>query len=195
MSGPSASRRGRRAVVGGLLVVVLAPLAAGCGSSGPSTTTSSGSTQKGAKNAITTAFEYSRCMRSHGVSNFPDPKVVNSPGHQAISLQVNPSETGSPNFKTASQACQGILPAPQNLAAQQQAHKQDLLAFAQCVRAKGIAGFPDPGVDGQLTLEMVKAAGIDVQAPKVQDVAKACVPASHGVLSIADVERAASGGQ
>ena len=192
-SGPRV--RGRRLILGGLLIAALAVVAAGCGSSGPSTSTStSGSVRTGAKNAITTAFEYSRCMRSHGVTSFPDPKVVSSAGHQAIGFHVDPSETGSPNFKTASHACQSILPPPTgNSQDQQRAHKQDLLDFARCMRAHGIAGFPDPDLQGQLTLQMVGAAGIDLHSRGVLEAGKACAPASHGVISVADVEAAVNG--
>ena len=192
-SGPRV--RGRRLILGGLLIAALAVVAAGCGSSGPSTSTStSGSLRTGPKNAVQTAFEYSRCMRSHGVTNFPDPKIVSSPGHQAIGFHVDPSEAGSPNFKSAGKACQSILPPPTgDSQAQQQAHKQDLLDFASCMRAHGIAGFPDPDLQGQLTLEMVRAAGIDLRSRGVLVAGRACAGASHGVISVADVEAAVNG--
>ena len=192
---PGPWRRGRRLIAGGILIAALALLAAGCGSSDPSTTTStSGSLRTGPKNAVQTAFEYSRCMRSHGVTNFPDPKIVSSPGHQAIGFHVDPSEAGSPNFKSAGKACQSILPPPTgDSQAQQQAHKQDLLDFASCMRAHGIAGFPDPDLQGQLTLEMVRAAGIDLRSRGVLVAGKACAGASHGAISVADVEAAVNG--
>jgi hypothetical protein len=133
-------------------------------------------------------------MRSHGVTSFPDPKVTSSPGHQAIAFQVNPSQVGSPNFKSASHACSSILPPPTGPSqAQQQAHKQDLLDFASCMRAHGIAGFPDPDLQGQLTLEMIRAAGIDLHSQGVLEAGKACAGASHGVISVADVEAAVNG--
>jgi len=198
MSGQSHPRPGpsrRRLIAGGLLIAALAVVAAGCGSSGPSTTTStSGSLRTGPGNAVQTAFKYARCMRSHGVSNFPDPKVSSSPGRQAIAFHVDPSETGSPNFKSASQACKSILPAPTGTSqAEQQAHKQGLLDFASCMRAHGIAGFPDPDLQGQLTLEMVRAAGIDLRSQGVLVAGKACAGASHGAISVADVEAAVNG--
>jgi hypothetical protein len=183
-------------VVGGLMIVALPVLVVGCGSSGPSTTTSSGSRQTGPKNAATAAFEYSRCMRGHGVTNFPDPKIVSSPGHQSIAFQVNPSETGSPNFKTASQACQSILPAPTgSIAGQQQARKQGLLAFARCMRAKNITGFPDPTQQGVLTLQMISAAGIDIHSRKILDTAKSCAAVSNGAVKASDIEAAENSAQ
>ncbi|MGO9959622.1 MAG: hypothetical protein ACLP50_27200 [Solirubrobacteraceae bacterium] len=50
-------------------------------------------------------LQFARCMRSHGVPNFPDPKVVStSPGgNQQVYLPgVNPQ---SPAFQTAAKAC------------------------------------------------------------------------------------------
>jgi hypothetical protein len=48
--------------------------------------------------------KFARCMRSHGVPNFPDPKVVSSHGdNQQVYLPgVNPQ---SPAFQTAAKAC------------------------------------------------------------------------------------------
>jgi hypothetical protein len=50
--------------------------------------------------------KFARCMRSHGVPNFPDPKVVSShSGNQQVYLPgINPQ---SPAFQTAAKACGG----------------------------------------------------------------------------------------
>ncbi|MGZ4286692.1 MAG: hypothetical protein ACXVW5_21050 [Solirubrobacteraceae bacterium] len=51
------------------------------------------------------------------------------------------------------------MPAPGNGGARDQGpHKQVLLAFAHCLRAHGVNGFPDPNANGQLTTEMISAA-------------------------------------
>lgn len=202
MSGSNQPRRGlwprgRRAVVGGLLTVATGVLMVGCGSAGPTTSTSSGSAQNATKDhGVTAAFAYARCMRGHGVSGFPDPKIVTSPGSQAIMFHLNKSEAASPAFKTASQACQSILPAPTgSIAGQQQAHKAGLLAFARCMRAHGIAGFPDPDLQGELSLQMVAAAGIDIHSRHVLDTGKACVGVSDGAIKLADIEAAEASAQ
>jgi hypothetical protein len=54
------------------------------------------------------ALNFARCMRSHGVSNFPDPSV--SGGH--VLMQLSPSsgiDPNSPAFKSAQQACQALI--------------------------------------------------------------------------------------
>jgi hypothetical protein len=138
-------------------------------------------------------------MRNHGLTNFPDPRVTSSPGHQSVMLRISPAISSSPLFKSAQHACQSLLPAPNNAnpaqaAAQEHAREQALLAFAKCLRAHGLSRFPDPTSQGQLTLAMVHDAGIDLQAPNVLPAAKACVGLTHGIITYADVERAVSGG-
>ena len=104
----------------------------------------------------------------------------------------------SPEFNAAQTACKGILPQPSKSDLAQQAHdqlvhKQDLLAFAHCLRDHGVSGFPDPNAQGGLTLQMVQAAGVDLTAPQVRTAALACVPASNGGITRAQVIQATSG--
>jgi hypothetical protein len=135
-------------------------------------------------------------MRSHGVPNFPDPHVSVSPGHAAVGFAVNPSETGSPKFKSADKACSGILPAPASPAqqqAQQRAHRQMLLAFAHCIRSKGVQGFPDPNAQGQLQLSTVIAAGVDIHSRQFLDAATGCVGVTHGAITAAQIRAGVNG--
>ena len=54
-------------------------------------------------------LEFARCMRSHGVPNFPDPKAT--PGSGANEVAHLPGVTGqelqSPDFQAAAKACRG----------------------------------------------------------------------------------------
>jgi hypothetical protein len=172
-------------MVGGVALMVSA-----CGSSSSTSTTKS---TLSPQSAVSKAYEFSACMRDHGVTNFPDPKVTTNGNQQQIAIRVVGPNT--PGFKTAQKACAGILPTPSkaDLAAQaaaQQAHKRDLLSFARCMRGRGINGFPDPSTQGALTIEMITAAGIDLHAPQVATAARACIPASNGVITPADVAEA-----
>jgi hypothetical protein len=167
---------------------------AGCGSSGPSSTTTHSGGGGGPQSAATAAFAYSRCMRTHGVSDFPDPQVTTSPGQTSIRIRAVAKDNGSPQFKSAQQACQHLLPGPESESpAARQAHAQALLAFARCLRSHGLANFPDPNSQGQITREMITAAGINLHAPNVLPAAKACVGVTHGVITGADVARAING--
>jgi hypothetical protein len=112
-------------------------------------TTTSSSAQQSSSGATATgkyaaALAYSRCMRSHGVPNFPDPKQVGG------GIQVSGSASGinpqSPLFRSAQQSCRHLLPGggqPPTHAGQQQQLAR-MLHISQCMRAHGISGFPDP---------------------------------------------------
>lgn len=176
-----------------LLPLLLTPLAAACGSDNPKPAAA----QSSGQNAAASAYSYARCMRTHGVSNFPDPKVKISPGHASVAIAIDPSITGSPSFKSADKACSGILPGPATPAqqrAEEQAHKQNLLAFARCLRGHGIHDFPDPDLNGELKLSTVTAAGVDIHSRTFLDAARACVGVTHGMITAAQVEQAVNGG-
>ncbi len=171
-------------------------LLAGCGSSKNDDTPGSGNSQS-SQNFVSDAYRYSACMRSHGVPSFPDPHVViNTPGKQAIGIRPLPqSIVSSPQFKAAQEACKGIMPGPENGSPKQRseeghAREQYLLAFAQCLRAHGVKSFPDPTAQGQLTLQMLRSAGVDLQAPSFLPAAQACVGVTHGAITLAQVQQA-----
>jgi hypothetical protein len=134
---------------------------------------------------------YSRCMRSHGVPTFPDPDGTGGiPKIQVVAArQRNPTR-----FDAADSACQSLLPneslAPQETPQQQHTRLVDERSFARCMRSHGVTRFPDPTAQGQLSVQMVQAQGIDVHSPAVLRVVEACLPASHGALTPAMVRHA-----
>lgn len=129
----------------------LALLAAAC--SGRSSTGSGGSPNTGGSANSRSLVGYSRCMRSHGVPNFPDPTGGQVPKTDAQLLGVSISR-----LQTARAACQHLLPAGGSL--QQQEHQcmqnsdcpsalvQQMLnadlKLARCMRSHGVPNFPDP---------------------------------------------------
>jgi hypothetical protein len=172
--------------------VAFSLLAAGCGggnsSPGVANVASSTTSAAAAQNGL---VAYADCMRSHGVPTFPDP---NSSG-QIPKLQVVAAHARNPSrFGSADNDCRRLLPngslgspeTPQ----QQHTRLVDALSFARCMRSHGVARFPDPTPQGQLTVEMVQAQGIDVHSPVVLRVVQACLPASHGALTPAKVREA-----
>jgi hypothetical protein len=177
----SAQRRrtgARRRPIAALATLTLA--VAGCGSSAPTptATTTDGSPSPGS--IAVQAFQYARCMRSHGVTAFPDPQAVDHDGQQGIKIGLPTGLAGTPAFQVAQTACHGDLPASRGGAAaggpSDQARLAGGLGFARCMRAHGVSAFPDPTSQGQLTLEMVSGAGVDLQAPSVRSAALACCP-------------------
>jgi len=191
----------RRVIPVGAAISGIALLAAGCGGVSPTTTTTGSAAGNGApKDIAGSAYRYSACMRNHGATNFPDPKVhiSSNGGSTQVAVMIPAGSADSPQFKAARTACQGILPAPSKSDLAQQAHdqlvhKEDLLSFTRCIRNHGINGFPDPNSQGEMSLQEVQAAGIDLTAPNVKAAALACVPASNGGVTRAVVLQATSG--
>ncbi len=61
------------------------------------------------------ALNFSKCMRSHGVPNFPDPEFSHSGGGVGIRIggrKGSGIEPNSPQFKAAQKTCQSDLPRP-----------------------------------------------------------------------------------
>jgi hypothetical protein len=127
------------------------------------------------------------------VPAFPDPQVSTSAGSAAIHQGVPAAAGLSPAFNAAQKACRGIMPAPRNGRGDQGPPKQVLLALARCLRTHGISGFPDPSATGELSREMISAAGVDIHTRTFFNAAKACVGVTHGVITMAQVETAISG--
>ncbi len=167
------------AVVSGVLVL------AGCGSSGDPSTTG-----KSASSAANDGLSYADCMRSHGVPNFPDPTVTSSGGQVHIGIKigagsgVNPS---SPSFQSAQKACGKLLPGGGPTGSKPSAATEtQMLATAQCMRAHGISGFPDPTTSpptnpaGYSAILMHNGVAfaipntIDVRSPAFQQAASSC---------------------
>jgi hypothetical protein len=173
--------------------IVAATAIAACGSNSPGSSTSSTSggqpTQAQIQQEQQDAVRFAGCMRSHGVSNFPDPTT--SPREYK-----NAFNTQTPAFQSARTACQHLLPGgsrSSQSAAPSQAQIAALLAFARCLRGRGFARFPDPTSSGQVTHEMLAQAGINLHQPAVLQAADACVSVTHGVITRAAVARFVAG--
>jgi hypothetical protein len=162
-----------------------------------STAGSSNTTGQGAASTASTApdasgsgqLAYARCMRSHGVPNFPDP----DPGGGFEFSAGEGIDPSSPAFRAANATCRKILPdggppapgstthpSPQTLA--------KLVRIAQCMREHGVAQFPDPrtsvpadpfsGGPGEITdfdgAILLFPATMNVQAPAYKQALTAC---------------------
>lgn len=163
---------------------------AGCGSAARPPASSAG--QSFASFAAA-ADRYASCVRNHGVTSFPSPVVIEQPGRQLIHQPVPSALENTPQFKRAKAACRALLPPSPPNRTQGPAHParaRDKLAFARCLRSHGVPKFPDPSSQGQLTLQMVISAGVDMHAPVVLTAAKACLATAHGAITGAQVVRA-----
>ncbi len=101
---------------------------------------SGASTSASAVSTVESGVAFARCIRSHEVPNFPDPKVS---GHTV--RMGSASTVQSPAFQSAAHSCQRLLPkgppGPEASSSQAQAR---MLEVSACMRKNGISGFPDP---------------------------------------------------
>jgi hypothetical protein len=83
---------------------------------------------------------YAKCMRSHGVPNFPDPSAG---GGFFVGHGMNPS---SPAFKAAQHKCQKLMPGggPPSTTHPSRQTLARFLRIARCMREHGVYDFPDP---------------------------------------------------
>jgi hypothetical protein len=151
------------------LGAMFVPLAlAACGSGGSTGTTG----------GAASPFAVARCMRSHGVPDFPDPAA--GPGGAGISisavpgsstLTVNGTAFSGPAFESAARTCKlfGGREGPPPISEQQRLR---MLAFARCMRGHGVPNFPDPPLGAAAA--HVKAPDINVNAPDFQQAVRTC---------------------
>jgi hypothetical protein len=86
-------------------------------------------------------LNFARCMRSHGVSNFPDP-----PASGGVDLAgVN---TSAPAFEAARTACKQLEPVKRVPSEPPSAQAfTRLVHWTTCMRAHGLSSLPDPRPD------------------------------------------------
>lgn len=139
-------------------------LAAAC-SSGSSA--SAGSTSSAAaSSAVQQELAYARCMRSHGVANFPDPNPAGG-FDGTTQLQSNP------NYASADSTCKSLLPNGGSGKASQ--NESQLLQIARCMRSHGVPNYPDPNPNPTVNPRVQLAqAGIDVNSPQFQAASRTC---------------------
>ena len=172
--------RSRQFIAIPVAVVSISLLTAGCGGGG--STTAAIATSNG-------VLTYSHCMRSHGVPDFPAPDSSGGIDKDKIIALGD-----SPQFQRAETTCLHVMPegglGPQPTAQQTRTRLADMLSFAECMRRRGVTRFPDPTAQGELSVAMVRAQGVDVHAPAVLTAVKTCLPASHGALTAAQIRAA-----
>ena len=172
----------------------LAVLAAGCGgSNGPGVPSaasdkSNHTSASSSRGAIAQVLEYSQCMRSHGIADFPDPTT--SGRGASISVHGGPGSdlnTHNPTHEAANQACGHLLPGGGPGSARPTAHDTaQMLHVSQCMRQHGVTAFPDPTQSSPSNPSEYSAVisrngvvfaipkSIDVNSPAFKQAATAC---------------------
>jgi hypothetical protein len=141
------------------------PGVAGIATAKPRATSSSGSTGRAG------ALAYSQCMRAHGLKDFPDPDAKGG-----IVLSAGPGsdlDFNSPAFKAADNACKSLRPVP-TAGGDPARLKAANLAYARCMRAHGVADFPDPSSDGTIQIKAQPGGDLDPHNPVFTKADTAC---------------------
>jgi hypothetical protein len=179
---------GARTVVAIVAAAGLALLAAACGGSSGSHVAHLGSTtarpgsSTNSQSATDQPLAFSHCMRSHGVSKFPDPDSSGVWPKSQVELAADNS-----GFQAATQACGHLLPdggpgVPPSPAVVQQI-QNDMLKFARCMRSHGVPNWPGITLDRGRAIFDPEAVGIDTSSPQISSKMRACehvFPASLG---------------
>jgi len=179
------------AVTVGLLL-----LTAACGSATSSSSTSStsrtsstGATSSSGTGGASAAYVsdklgLARCLRAHGVPNYPDPNASGQepPGSKEL--------IRTPQGQAAVRACSSWDNRISNdIAAQNQVVRVEYVRFAECMRAHGLPDFPDP-VNAERRVEFVLSAsqdGFDPHSPQVLAKAHHCesvLPSGSGLPTV-----------
>jgi hypothetical protein len=128
------------------------------------------------------ALAFTKCMRDHGV-DLPDPQVTRSAtgsktgGGPIIATNVDPED---PAFAKAQEACEPLMANVRgeldNDPERQAEMKQQLLAFAKCMRDHGI-DMPDPTFDANGNAQITGGPPpADRDSKAFDDASKACAP-------------------
>ncbi len=189
------------ATLAGVVLLVAACSAAAPAPSGVARLSASSDGATGGPGAATyghgTGYEqqlaYSQCMRTHGLPDFPDPVPMRGGGYgRTLEVQKGSDlDPATPRFQAAYRACKALAPVPPP-GQQRQTDEQRLsraLQYSACMRARGVAGFPDPVLssNGSVTVTL---NGVDTESPTFQSADAACQSALSGSSGAA----AASGG-
>jgi hypothetical protein len=132
---------------------------------------------------VNEALNFAGCMRSNGVTNFPDPTASGEFNKTTMS-QLAASNS---HYQAASQSCAHLFPgmsgqSPSQVLAQEIAN--DEAEFVRCMHNHGVTNWPEPVLDQGRLIFNSQAVGIDPNSPVIAAKMQACdyvFPASIGV--------------
>jgi hypothetical protein len=175
------------------LLAVGALVVAGCGSSNPSGSTVAhiGSTTTATTTADTGGplggglashyqqlVRFAECMRAHGEPDFPDPVQSGNGVQLRLNNNVDPR---SPQFQAAQKACASYAPPGIAAGGSPAKLREELDAFAACMRSHGEPNFPDPKVSSSSApggrnkvAVQIGGPGINPRSPQYAKAQQAC---------------------
>jgi hypothetical protein len=137
---------------------------------------------------VNVGLEFSSCMRSHGVSKFPDLTDSSRVASQLPKLTVSLQQLGISRtaFQTAEKACRHLLPhGGQTTPNESQRDLNAMRGFARCMRSHGVPTWPDPtnGPAGW-GFDLVNVQGFDPNSPQIDQKMTVCQRQLQGGFGI-----------
>jgi hypothetical protein len=145
---------------------------AACGSGGgPSASAQTGSGP--GPGTVTLA----KCMRGHGVPQFPDPGATPAAGSSIsiLGAQLPPTiNIKAPAFRSALNTCMKQFLATHPRPPLSAAQKAAAVRFAECMRAHGAPTFPDPKFPASGAIAVGPGPGVNPGSPAFQHAQQVC---------------------
>jgi hypothetical protein len=123
------------------------------------------------------ALAYSKCMRSHGVPNWPDP--VKTPSGD-YGFRTNGIDPNSSEFQSAGEACKSLYDWGSSDKPLTPAQQQAWLKWAKCIRSHGVPNFPDPTFSGS-EVHISDGGSSSSQLQSAMDACKSQMPSAGGL--------------
>ncbi|WP_051808763.1 hypothetical protein [Actinoplanes subtropicus] len=111
-------------------------------------------------------LKFSKCMRDHGISWFPDP----SDGKMSVMI---PKGQDAKKLEAAQEACKQYMPDGGEMHKPSAEELQEARDMAKCMRENGVPNFPDPNPDGGISIDP-KKLGTGPDDPLWKKAEKAC---------------------
>ncbi len=113
----------------------------------------------------------------NGVPDFPDPEQ-NADGGISLGLGEG-MDPESEEFQAAAEACDELVPGPDEGEAVDPEAYEALVEYSECMRENGVEDFPDPEPNGGIM--MSPEMGFDPESEEFQAAAEACEDLAPGL--------------
>lgn len=182
---PRAIRPGHGLAVVAIAVASVGLAACGGGSGAPGVASLSGSNGAGTHGTTTTVphgspsqllDEFASCMRQNGFPAMADP-YVDSNGTIHVSIPASGNGDSGPYSMKDNPCSQYLTAASTALRGGHAPQKPDyrkMLALSRCMRAHGIADFPDPQAGGGLRIQSSQGSDLNPDSPTFQRASTIC---------------------
>lgn len=173
-------------IASAVIAVVAAACSGGSGSGSPgvaNVASSSASTPASPTGSVSNGpLAYSRCIRDHGLPNFPDP------GGNGQPVKETPQQLGvsAAQFNEAQRTCVHLLPNTGGNQRWTPAQAQEVMNayrnFTRCMHSHGLMNWPDPTLEidrGDVVFDLPR--GMDPDSPSISNKIQECQHVLHDV--------------